>query len=556
MVAEGELGVGERARCPVGQLRTEHRDLPERGCDRLELAGRGGEDVRVADAPRRVHEVLERVEAGGRVVDEQDLGAREQAHGGDDLAALQGARPSGGQEPPGPERQGLGVRVGRPEVEPVGPCLFEVVADDLVEIGEPPGTGGLEPVREALVELRPLGLREALVRGVPDEQVTEPVRLVDVELAFAVGPDQLLADERPQLGRDAVAAGLGRELEDLQTAELLPDDRGALDRPPLGVVEAVESCREQRLHRRRDGDARRDRRPPATRPPADPEHAVVEQHLDDLLDVQRIAVRRGGEASPGLRRQRGPVRAARRSGAPSRPAEGARAGRWSRWTCRRSSPDRTSSSSGRAMTSSRTGTLVIQSARCSTRSRRVSSAHWRSSSTMTTGTTRGQPLDEPANGPEQLIPRQRRPADPERLLEALDEGVRLGGAARSAASASRTVAASSASAASTADPQEVGDRQPRDPVAVRQATAAQHRRARSHQRQELVDEPALADPGRPEDGDEDAGLVVDGPLERRRQRGELALAAHHRAADPAWDRLARPGGRRRATSPRRAARDP
>ena len=171
------------------------------------------------------------------------------------------------------------------------------------------------------------------------------------------------------------------------------------------------------------------------------------------------------------------------------------------------------------MTTSRTGTLVIQSARCSTRSRSVSSAHWRSSSTTTTGPSVASRSTN------------RRTAQTSSSFGA--------GADRAQGAASRRSSSASASGGpARRRGQRVADgrrvvpvgraRRPfagarrsgsqRDPVAVGQAAAAQDRRPRAHAGEELVDEPALADPGRPEDRHEHAGLLLDGPLERRGQR--------------------------------------
>ena len=78
-------------------------------------------------------------------------------------------------------------------------CLLEVVAEDLVVLAEalPLASLRLEPPREALVQLGAHGLRDARVRLVADQRVTEAVGV----LAGHLGARRLhesLADERHQ----------------------------------------------------------------------------------------------------------------------------------------------------------------------------------------------------------------------------------------------------------------------------------------------------------------------------------------------------------------------
>ena len=68
-------------------------------------------------------------------------------------------------------------------------------------------------------------------------------------------------------------------------------------------------------------------------------------------------------------------------------------------------PGRSSSSSGRARHRSRIGASRDQSATCSTRSRNVGSAQWRSSKTTTSGRSRGGRLEEPPNRQRDLLGR-------------------------------------------------------------------------------------------------------------------------------------------------------
>ena len=240
-----------------------------------------------------VDEQEQRLESRGRVLDEQTLGLRQQADGRLDLFPLGRAPPGRGEAPARPQGEGPRPVVLRPQGQAVGPRLVEVVAGDLVEVGESVAGGPLEPVGELLVQLGPLQLRQAVVRGVADEQVPEPIGLA-AAVGSPVGPDELLADEAHQLARHAGATLGRRQLGHVALAELLADDRGPLDRPALAVAQPVEARREERLDRRRDRDRLEvadDQRAVGVAL----DEAVVEEHLDDLLDVQRVAVGGGGD---------------------------------------------------------------------------------------------------------------------------------------------------------------------------------------------------------------------------------------------------------------------
>ena len=59
---------------------------------------------------------------------------------------------------------------GLAELCPIGVGPLEVVAQDLLELGEPIAGGLLEPVREALVEDRPRPLEQTVVRRVANQR--------------------------------------------------------------------------------------------------------------------------------------------------------------------------------------------------------------------------------------------------------------------------------------------------------------------------------------------------------------------------------------------------
>ena len=77
-------------------------------------------------------------------------------------------------------------------------------------------------------------------------------------------------------------------------------------------------------------------------------------------------------------------------------------------------------------------------------------------------------------------------------------------------------------------PQHLGQRPERDAVAVGQAAAPQHRRLAGDAPHELLDEPALADPGMAEQRDEPALGSGDRTAELRAEGGDLARPADER----------------------------
>ena len=121
----------------------------------------------------------------------------------------------------------------------------------------------VEPVGEAGVQVGADRLGEGVVGGVADQQVAEAVAVVARELG-AVGPDELVAHERGEPGRDLRL--LGGERLDGAAVEDLTLDRAALEHPALRLVELVEPGRQQRLQRRRHLDLRAPRRPSRASP--------------------------------------------------------------------------------------------------------------------------------------------------------------------------------------------------------------------------------------------------------------------------------------------------
>src|SRR5215211_3365103 len=162
--------------------------------------------------------------------------------------------------------------------------LLEVVADDLVQLTLPSRRARTNPPREALVQLRTQLLRERRVRRVADEDVREAENVLAHEDPALLGQDETPPD---------VGACVGvRELDDGRPPELLAGDRGALNDLALAGIEPVETRGQERVDRRRDpqGAEVRSERPPTFLLAA--QVPLLEQHAEQLLDEERIALGR------------------------------------------------------------------------------------------------------------------------------------------------------------------------------------------------------------------------------------------------------------------------
>src|SRR3954471_10016361 len=121
---------------------------------------------------------------------------------------------------------------------------------------------------------------------------------VAAALGPSVGPDELLANEAHQLAWHGWPTLERGQLGHIAMAELLADDRCPLDRPAFAIAQSVEPRREKG----RDGGRDRDRLEIADDERAVAiarDQAVVGEHLDDLLDIERVAV--GGGRDPASR---------------------------------------------------------------------------------------------------------------------------------------------------------------------------------------------------------------------------------------------------------------
>ena len=211
------------------------------------------------------------------------------------------------------------------------------------------------------------------------------------------------------------------------------------------------------------------------------------------------------------------------------------------------SDGRTSRSSGRARHSSITAAPSTHSARCSSKSRSLGSAHWMSSITITTRTRRRERLDQAADRPERLFDRSGRG-------RAVHAGEDVGRAASRSSSAARSSAMRSrASSAVASSSRPAASRMSCATGANVASPARSHRISNVHRvgvgrgaARDLAREARLADAGRAEHGDE-----LRRPVRDRARRTRRARVPSRRRGR----RTARPAPTRRLRSrPRRSRR--
>ena len=104
--------------------------------------------------------------------------------------------------------------------------------------------------------------------------------------------DELLARERHQRVPAESRSASGVQVGDGSASELLADHRCSLDHCALLGVETVQAGREESVDRRRDREIRRAR-------------PVLGEHCEHLLDEERIALGRIGDAGEELSAQLG-----------------------------------------------------------------------------------------------------------------------------------------------------------------------------------------------------------------------------------------------------------
>jgi hypothetical protein len=146
-------------------------------------------------------------------------------------------------------------------------------------------SGSLEPAREAGMEPRPLGGRQALVGDVAGQ------RVLDRELALADdGRPRSVTDEVALLEQAKVRLEALEELVDGAGPERASDHGGRLQRRLLGRLQEIDAGRQNRTHRVRHVELAGE----LVRGPAAVltfEHAPVDQSANELFDEERIALR-------------------------------------------------------------------------------------------------------------------------------------------------------------------------------------------------------------------------------------------------------------------------
>src|SRR6185369_825460 len=150
----------------------------------------------------------------------------EQIGGGAGVPAVERAAPRRGKTGCGALGELVCPVAGRAKFGEVVVRLLEVVTDDLVELVP----SAVEPIREALVQLRAESLRDPVVRGISDQHVSKAEAVLD----RLVRADQLLTHKRRKHGPRG-APTVGSESCERFPFEVEPDDGCALERIALLV---------------------------------------------------------------------------------------------------------------------------------------------------------------------------------------------------------------------------------------------------------------------------------------------------------------------------------
>jgi hypothetical protein len=369
-----------------------------------------------------------------------------------------------------------------------------------------------DALREPLVKVGTLALRDPSVRRVGHEAVFEPPALA----ARVLGAGEALrlerVERRSHLARRALA-----EADDDGLAEA-----AALDRRELGDVadrrvQAVEARGEERLHRRRDLDVDIAVGDPA----AVGDRAAVAEHRRDLAEEQRVALGGLADAVDDRRRRAAelvlgePARVLGRERR-QRDRERARHPRAPRRSLLEQLGAREAEHHGPAAEPLHHGLDEVEQ-------RRLGPVHvlqHREDRALA-----GERLEESAHRPRRV--RRRRLPDAEHLREPRGDGRAVGRAGEPLVEHAR-------------DRRSVGGRRPRDPgeqvderrerhaVAVRGRLPDEHARAIRDRIGERVGEPGLPDARRCEHRDEDARIGLDRLLERVLEHRERPVASDER----------------------------
>ena len=354
--------------------------------------------------------------------------------------------------------------------------LLEVVPEDLLEFGRSAGLWPrlLEPVGEALVQVGAGALEQAVVHDVAHQQAAEPV--VDEQRRVratgttscgatrAAGPASVstggLQESRPR--RRSRTRGRSRT-----------PARGCRARPPQG-----RRCGQRARPRPSAGTLTCSRSAVTIHASiAADQHAVVDQHRQELLDEQRVAGSRPLHAIDQLA-PAGPHGPAQPP--PPRPPPRSSSGSSSMhvWVDRRRGTTGFAAVGlGRPFHRDQEDRGVTQVvARSSSSSSSVGSAQCRPSTTTTIGRARARWPSSTPDRPEQLGDGIRGVGQAGERREPLDHALASG---TTSAIAARAASASSPDADAGRLLDELHDRPEGDALAVGQAASAQHLRARS-----------------------------------------------------------------------------
>ncbi len=393
------------------------------------------------------------------------------------------------------------------ELAPVSVRLLEVVADDLVELALILGRGA-QPLRKADVQLGPPGLGDELVGGIANEQVREAIALLAGEQAL--GRAHELAPLELGEGRvDVHAALVSQQRRDHAAVESAALDRRRLDHPARPARQPVDSRGQEGL----DAGRRRPGR-------------IVGAHRDQVLEEQRVAL--GGSqqlvpAQTGAAAPREPAQEPRRVGVRQRPQAQRRA------PAERGLPSRPALEqivAGQADDPDRRRRHVCSQVLDQVEQRRlgpldvVECDHERAHP--------GERFEQPAHGPLHVLRRRRRARAPDRARHHVGHARRL--------PVARHERLERRHAAQVVD--DLLERPVGDALAVGQAAPDDDAGAGLDVGDELLDEPRLADPGRPEHGRDDAAVGGDAAVVAAAQARELAAAADHPAGRRHPQRLA------------------
>ena len=222
----------------------------------------------------------------------------EQVVGRGQVASGQGAAARRSQVRRRTPAERLDVGVGHAQLGADVIRLLQVVAADLLVLEDAIARRLLDPVDEPHVELGTRPFQESSVGGVADQRVEEPERLL-TDQRLLVRADELLHHEGLERVSYLRLHRRRHQRLDGSAVEDLPDHGAPFDHRSLRRSEAIETRRQQRRDRRRDLQVRkRLRGDPPSALVAD--GALVDQHLQHLLQVQRIAVGRDGHAIDDL----------------------------------------------------------------------------------------------------------------------------------------------------------------------------------------------------------------------------------------------------------------